>query len=104
FMDISNRTHDQLVDLQNDFPDLQDKVHKLAAKIKEFDDKEDIDEVLELITNDWQTQSDFMANPVEIEDNRLFPWPNYGSTATPFYTVLCLWIGGYMLSIRYIHK
>lgn len=99
FMDISNRTHDQLVDLQNDFPDLQDKVHKLAAKIKEFDDKEDIDEVLELITNDWQTQSDFMANPVEIEDNRLFPWPNYGSTATPFYTVLCLWIGGYMLSM-----
>lgn len=99
FMDISNRIHDQLVDLQNDFPDLQDKVHKLAAKIKEFDDKEDIDEVLELITNDWQTQSDFMANPVEIEDNRLFPWPNYGSTATPFYTVLCLWIGGYMLSM-----
>lgn len=99
FMDISNRSHDELVKLQDDFPDLQDKVHKLASKIKQFDDEDDIDEILEMITNDWQVQSDFMANPVEIEDNRLFPWPNYGSTATPFYTVLCLWIGGYMLSI-----
>lgn len=99
FMDISNRTHDELVNLQRDFPDIQDKVHKLATKIKQFDDEEDIDEVLELITNDWKAQSDFVANPVEIQDNRMFPWPNYGSTATPFYTVLCLWIGGYMLSM-----
>lgn len=99
FKDISNRSHDELVKLQEDFPDLQDKIHKLASKIKEFDDKDDIDEILQMITNNWEAQSDFMASPVEIEDNRLFPWPNYGSTATPFYTVLCLWIGGYMLSI-----
>lgn len=99
FMDISNRSHDELVKLQKDFPDIQDKVHKLSFRIKEFDDKDDIDEILDLITNDWQVQSDFLANPVEIEDNRLFPWPNYGSTATPFYNTLCLWVGGYMLSM-----
>ena len=99
FNDISNKSHDELVKLQEEFPDIQDKVHKLVLKIKEFDNKEDIDEILQMITNDWITQSDFMASPVEIEDNRLFPWPNYGSTATPFYTVLCLWIGGYMLSM-----
>ncbi|MGN0144015.1 MAG: YhgE/Pip family protein [Clostridium sp.] len=99
FKDISNRSHDELVKLQEDFPELQDKVHKLAFRIKEFDDKDDIDEMLELITNNWQAQSDFLASPVEIEDNRLFPWPNYGSTATPFYNTLCLWVGAYMLSM-----
>lgn len=99
FMNAADKSHDELVKLQNDFPDMQDKVHKIALKIKEFDDKEDIDDILDMITNDWQVQSDFLASPVEIEDNRLYPWPNYGSTATPFYTVLCLWIGGYMLSI-----
>ena len=99
FADISNRSHDELVKLQEEFPELQDKVHKMASRIKEFDDENDIDEILELITNDWQTQSDFMASPVEIENNRLFPWPNYGATATPFYNTLCLWIGGYMLSM-----
>ncbi|WP_294153481.1 YhgE/Pip domain-containing protein [uncultured Clostridium sp.] len=99
FIDISNRSHDELVKLQEDFPDLKEKIHKLSSKIKEFDNKDDIDEILGMITNNWETQSDFMANPVEIDDNRLFPWPNYGSTATPFYTILCLWIGGYMLSI-----
>ena len=99
FKDISNRSHDELLKLKENFPDMQDKVHKLSSKLKEFDDKDDIDDILQMITNDWVTQSDFIANPVEIEDNRLFPWPNYGSTATPFYTVLCLWIGGYMVSI-----
>lgn len=99
FVDISNKSHDELLKLQEDFPELQDKIHKMAFRIKEFDDKDDIDDILELITNDWQTQSDFLASPVEIEDNRLFPWPNYGSTATPFYNTLCLWVGGYMLSM-----
>lgn len=99
FMDISNRSHDELVKLQEDFPDLQDKVHKLAFRIKQFDDHDDIEEMLALMTNNWQQQSDFLADPVEFQDNRLFPWPNYGSTATPFYTTLCLWVGAYMLSI-----
>lgn len=99
FKNISDKSHDELVKLQEDFPELQEKVHNLAFRIKEFDDEGDIDEVLDLLINDWQVQSDFLASPVEMEDNRLFPWPNYGSTATPFYNTLCLWVGAYMLSM-----
>ncbi|HCW53725.1 MAG TPA: YhgE/Pip domain-containing protein [Clostridium sp.] len=99
FSNVTNMSNEELLKLKEKMPDIRNQVHKLAEKLKELDDKEDIDDLLEFITNDWQSQSNFMANPVELEDNRLFPIPNYGSAVTPFYTILCLWVGGYMLSI-----
>ncbi|WP_252235346.1 YhgE/Pip domain-containing protein [Clostridium sp. CH2] len=98
FNKITNLSNEQLVKLQDDFPKIQDQVHKLAHKLKAVDEKDQIDELLDMITNEWDSQSMFMTSPVDIEDNRLFPWPNYGSTATPFYTVLCLWVGGLLSS------
>ncbi|MGN2337651.1 YhgE/Pip family protein [Clostridium cagae] len=98
FTKITNLSNEQLVKLQDDFPKIQDQVHKLAHKLKAVDEKDQIDELLDMITNEWDSQSMFMTSPVDIEDNRLFPWPNYGSTATPFYTVLCLWVGGLLSS------
>ena len=99
FSNTANLSNDELNKLKKKFPDIKENIHELAQRLKKIDNKEDIDELLDMITNDWESQSDFFASPVEIEDNRLFSWPNYGSTVTPFYTVLCLWIGGYMLSI-----
>ncbi|GAA0077614.1 YhgE/Pip domain-containing protein [Clostridium sp. CTA-5] len=97
--DFANLSTDELVKLKDKFPEFKDNVHELADKFREFDDEDKFNEIFDMITNDWESQSNFLSSPVEIEDNRLFPWPNYGSATTPFYTVLCLWIGGYMLSI-----
>jgi YhgE/Pip-like protein len=99
FQNISSLSNEELNKLKEKFPDIKDNVHELAERLKKIDNKDDIDELLDMITNNWEDQSDFLASPVEFEDNRLFSWPNYGSAVTPFYTVLCLWIGGYMLSI-----
>ena len=99
FKNTADLSNDELNKLKEKFPDIKDNVHELAARLKKIDNKKDIDELLDMITNNWQDQSDFLASPVEIQDNRLFPWANYGSAVTPFYTVLCLWIGGYILSI-----
>ena len=99
FKNTADLSNDELNKLKEKFPDIKDNVHELATRLKKIDNKEDIDELLDMITNNWQDQSDFLASPVEIQDNRLFPWANYGSAVTPFYTVLCLWIGGYILSI-----
>jgi len=99
FKNTSALSNDELNKLKEKFPDIKDNVHELAGRLKKIDNKDDINELLDMITNNWQDQSDFLASPVEIQDNRLFPWANYGSAVTPFYTVLCLWIGGYILSI-----
>lgn len=99
FKNTTDLSNDELNKLKKEFPDIKDNVHELAQRLRKIDNKSDIDELLDMITNNWEDQSDFLSSPVEIEDNRLFPWPNYGSTVTPFYTVLCLWIGGYVLSV-----
>ena len=96
--DSTSVSNDELNKLKEKFPEAKDKIHELADKLKDMDDEDQLDEVLDMITNSWENQSDFMSSPVEIEDNRLFSWPNYGSTATPFYTVLCLWVGGLLAS------
>ena len=84
--------------VKDKFPDMKADLHKMADKLREYDDDDKLDEILDIITNGYEDQSNFLANAVELEDNRLFPWPNYGSTVTPFYTVLCLWVGGLLLA------
>lgn len=95
---VLNLSNDELMKVKDKFPDMKADLHKMADKLREYDDDDKLDEILDIITNGYEDQSNFLANAVELEDNRLFPWPNYGSTVTPFYTVLCLWVGGLLLS------
>ena len=46
---------------------------------------------------DAQTVSDFMASPVELTTQVLYPVENYGSALGPFYTNLAIWVGGIVL-------
>lgn len=91
--DVADYSQEQLNELKDKFPDLKDKVGEISDKLKEFDDEGKFDELMDLVTNNWKLQSNFLANPIEIQDNRLFPIPNYGSSSAPFYTILCLWVG-----------
>ena len=95
---VLNLSNDELMKVKDKFPDMKADLHKMADKLREYDDDDKLDEILDIITNGYEDQSNFLANAVELEDNRLFPWPNYGSTVTPFYTVLCLWVGGLLLA------
>lgn len=92
-LDATDLTHEELLNLMENFLDGKDKVHEIADKLRELEDEDKYDEIIDMITNDWSAQSDFLSSPVEIDDNRLFPVPNYGSASAPFYTVLCLWVG-----------
>nr|WP_312291375.1 YhgE/Pip domain-containing protein [Clostridium chromiireducens] len=91
--DVAHLSIDELNNLKNKFPEAKDKVRELADKLREMDEDDKVDELLDAMTSNWENQSGFVASPVEIQDNRLFPWVNYGTAATPFYTVLCLWVG-----------
>lgn len=40
---------------------------------------------------------DFMASPVKIKTEKVFPVYDYGSTMAPFYTTLAIWVGGVIM-------
>lgn len=83
--------------VRNDLPILEDSIRKAAAAIRQIKDEVDLGEIAELLGGDIKSKSDFLANPVVLKENKLYPIPNYGSAMTPFYVVLSLWVGGTLL-------
>lgn len=84
--------------INNDWPTLKTGIHKAATAIKKGEQEVDLGEVIKLLKLDAQQEADFFKHPVEINENRIYPIPNNGSASTPFYTVLCLWVGSLLLA------
>lgn len=74
------------------------KVDEITIALNEVRDSGDYDKLVSALSFDVDIVSDFLANPVEMETTRLYPVENYGMASTPFYTSLCLWVGGLLLA------
>lgn len=85
---------DRLKEIKDEFPEIQSDMHERAEKLRGLSDDEKIDELINILKRDAKAESEFLANPIEIKEDRLFAMPNYGSGMAPFYTVLALWVGG----------
>ncbi|MEY8753474.1 YhgE/Pip family protein [Peribacillus frigoritolerans] len=83
--------------LQNKFPEIETKIKVLASKMREFDKSYNMEEVIDLLRNDIEQESEFFSEPVLLNKHSLFPIPNYGSAMSPFFTALSLWVGGTIL-------
>ncbi|MEW9702495.1 YhgE/Pip family protein [Paenibacillus sp. SI8] len=97
FPDVENAVHLAANLVRSDLPAFEAAVRKAADQIRRVEGGGSIEEVLKLLQNDIQKQSDFLANPVLIKEDRKFPIPNYGSAMSPFYTTLSLWVGAMLL-------
>lgn len=86
-----------LENIMAEFPYVNTKVNELADRVRKIKDETDLNEVIELLLNDPQAERDFFAEPVKLNENRIFPIENYGSGMTPFYTVLAIWVGAVLL-------
>ncbi|MDM5310330.1 YhgE/Pip domain-containing protein [Peribacillus frigoritolerans] len=93
---LETRTGD-IDKLQNKFPEIETKIKALASKMREFDKSYNMEEVIDLLRNDIEQESEFFSEPVLLNKHSLFPIPNYGSAMSPFFTALSLWVGGTIL-------
>ncbi|KEF39037.1 YhgE/Pip-like protein [Schinkia azotoformans MEV2011] len=84
--------------IREDLPGLEDALAKAAKEIRHFQQTGDIGEVIKLLKNDIQEESEFLAHPVLMKEKKMFPIPNYGSAMSPFYTTLALWVGALILA------
>ncbi|MEK4740557.1 MULTISPECIES: YhgE/Pip domain-containing protein [unclassified Bacillus (in: firmicutes)] len=87
----------KIADIKAEMPATEKKIKELANKIRDFESEEDIKDIISLLKNDVEKQSDYFANPVNLKENKLFAMPNYGSAMSPFYTVLALWVGALLM-------
>ena len=79
-------------------PKAEEMVNDLVTKMANINNEEDLREIVNILKADVAKRSDFLANPVNIVENKLYPMGNYGTAMTPFYTVLSLWVGLMLLS------
>lgn len=79
-------------------PRVETILNKLLAKLSQIESEAELEKVVNLLKADVTARSNFLANPVEITNEVIYPMHNYGTSMTPFYTVLCLWVGGLLLA------
>ena len=94
---ISN-AYGKLLSLQAQMPSAKSKIQKLTDEIKKADSSIDKNQLFNLLKVDYKQQAEFFANPVKLQENKLYHIENYGSAMTPFYTVLSIWVGSLLMS------
>ncbi|MCS7462942.1 YhgE/Pip domain-containing protein [Paenibacillus doosanensis] len=97
FPEVESAVHQVADMVRDDLPQLEDAVHKAADEIRKVEGEGSIAELLNWLQNDMTKESDFLANPVLIQEVKKYPIPNYGSAMSPFYTTLSLWVGAMLL-------
>ena len=83
--------------LKSNLPSIERSIGEVSNKLKTLDDDKRLNEIIKLMKNNAKIESDFICNPVEIKENRIYPIPNYGSAMAPFFTTLSLWVGALIL-------
>ena len=90
-----NQANDLIV---NDWPGIKTGIRKAADAIRKGEKEVDLGEIVKLLKLDATKESDFLTQPVEVQENAVYPIANNGSASTPFYTALCLWVGAVLFS------
>lgn len=86
-----------LKELKDKFPQVQQEIHSNSEKFRSLNDDEKLNEIVRLLKRDAKSESQFLSDPIELKQNRVYPIPNYGSAMAPFYTTLALWVGAFIL-------
>lgn len=86
-----------LSDVMNEYPYVYGKIQEISERVQEMDEKMDLEELINLLQHDPDDETNFFERPVLLEEEALYPIPNYGAGMTPFYTALSLWVGALLL-------
>ncbi|GAA0787375.1 YhgE/Pip domain-containing protein [Hathewaya limosa] len=95
--DISIKGQSEIKILKEKLPKAEKIIEELNEKLKTLNNDIKLNDIITLLKKDAGVESEFIASPVNIKQNRIFPIENYGSAMTPFFTTLSLWVGALIL-------
>lgn len=90
-----NQANDLII---NDWPSIKTGIRKAADAIQKGEKEVNLGEIVKLLKLDATKESEFLTQPVDVQENAIYPIANNGSASTPFYTALCLWVGAVLFS------
>lgn len=83
--------------LQKVLVDLKSSIEDLQADMRDISNADTFTAIDTLLQNDPDTVASFFASPVTISTNNIYPVDSFGSSMSPFYTSLAIWVGGLFL-------
>ena len=70
-----------------------DTLRMVTAVLDRLADSESLNAVTDVLAGDSETLAAYLASPVQMRTEVLYPVREYGSAMAPFYTVLAQWVG-----------
>ena len=95
---LNGRVGSSITILESSIDILRGQVFDSIKMIDEIQNNKDLKAFNNVIKSNILERADFIKNPVEIKEEKLYKMANYGSSMAPFYSVLAAWVGVIILS------
>lgn len=76
---------------------LNSKLDVITGSIGDISDSSTYKLIMDFINSDALSIASFLSEPVQVDEVYVYMQTNYGTSVTPFYTTLALWVGGIVL-------
>lgn len=93
-----------LSDLSDLIGDVREKIATAISDINKASDSEAAAAILAFLNGDAKELATFLSKPVKVDEHYYYQIANYGSSMSPFYSVLAIWVGMTILvSLMKVH-
>ena len=93
-----------LSDLSDLIGDVREKIATAISDINKASDSEAAAAILAFLNGDAEELATFLSKPVKVDEHYYYQIANYGSSMSPFYSVLAIWVGMTILvSLMKVH-
>ena len=83
--------------LNKSLAEFRDVISLLSSKL-ELTDNSDIAQIIAVLQSNPELMGSYLSAPFELADESIYSIPNYGSSMTPIFTTLALWVGCLVLN------
>ena len=78
---------------------MKNGVNTIAEIFNRIGDNQTLSEVNDLLANNESAVAKYLASPVKMKTEVIYPIETYGSAMAPFYTVLAQWVGALLTAV-----
>ena len=102
YPDMMSMGRENLQTTKNMVLDMQSDLKKLINDMEEMEEDDQYRMLMKLLKTDPELISDFISDPVDLDQQSIYPIENNGSATAPFYIVLSIWVGA-LIMVAIIH-
>jgi len=95
--DISVNINTTLESTKTLLDSLNKRLDTISGSVGDISSSSTYKLIMDFINSDAQSIASFLSEPVQVEEIYVYMQTNYGTSVTPFYTTLALWVGGIVL-------